>query len=243
MWMSSEEPSKEPGPETPAPETDEGTPAAAPEVEEPVSTPEEEPSAEEEYEELIEPEKPPKPRKKRGHLGAIITVVVILIILVVWTILSPRILPSEGKTYVEESSDYATLANFTGSHTSWAANTTWGISVSGPRAANASEPFSLSVLVTKVSEKPSNFWFRGTSISVTNMSVLRNGTPLASLTNKTDLGFGLLGTLNLSIADPGVYSLQVTVQFMVYVDMRIGFLPVEKINLAPLDLKTIIINP
>jgi len=216
---------------------------AATEVEDAVPAPDEQPSAEEEYEELIEPEKPSKPRKKRKHIGAIVTVVVVLVILVAWTFLSPKILPQEGRTYVK-SSTYANLANFTGDLKSWAATTTWGISVSGPNSVSANQTFSLLILVTKVTEQPRNFWFRGTAITITNMTILDSGGRiLASLGNTSDLGFGKAGTLRLQLANPGNYSLKATVQFLVYVDMRIGFLPVQKINLEePLELKPITVR-
>lgn len=242
--MSSEEPGAEREPEAATPTTEEA-PAPAPEaeqVEEPVPAPEEERTTEEEYEELIVPEKPLKPRKKRKHIGAIITVVIILIILVIWTLASPKILVQQGRTYVD-SPEFANLGNFTGYHNSWAANTTWGISVSGEDNVTVNETFSLQILVTKVSERPSNFWFRGTAITVTNMTVLNeSGRILAMLGDKSDLGFGKAGTLDLSLNSTGNHTLKVTVQFLVYIDMRIGFLPVEKINLEPLELRQIQVN-
>lgn len=243
--MSSQEPGEEGDSGAVAPQTDEAAPPAAPEaaeVEEPVAVPDEGASTEAEYEELIVPEKVAKPRKKRKHIGAIITVVVILLILVAWTVASPKILTVEGATYVN-SSVYANLGNFTGFHKSWAANTTWGISVSGDDNVSVNETFPILILVTKVKEKPSNFWFRGTAISITNMTVRDGaGVILALLGNKSDLGFGKAGTLNLKFSNPGNYSLSVTVQFLVYVDMRIGFLPVEKINLEPLELNPIVVT-
>jgi len=242
--MNSQEPSGDASNEDAVPAKDEEVPAEEA-VEEPVATPEDELSTEEQYEELIEPEKPRKIRKPRGrpkHLGAIITVVVILIILIVWTLVSPKILPSVGVTYVE-SPVYANLANFSAEHQSWAALTEWGISVSGPDNVSANETFTLQVLVTKISEEPRNFWFRGTAITLTSMTVIdENGTVLSSMSNKSDHQYGKLATISLSIKDPGSYVLKVTGQFLVYVDMRIGFLPVEKINLAPLELNPIVVG-
>jgi len=239
--VSSKEPGSEEESESAAPVVEEEIPAEK-EAEEEVPAREEERSVDEEYEELIEPEKPKKPRKKRKHIGAIITVIVILIILLVWTVASPKILVQSGMTYVDSAS-YANLGNFTGSHKSWAANTTWGISVSGPDAVDANETFSLFVLVTKVAETPANFWFRGTAISITNVSVLDSGGDiLGSMTNRSDLGFGKGATVKLSLPVLGNTTLKVTVQFLVYVDMRLGFLPVEKINLEPLELEPILVS-
>ncbi len=230
------------GSENPGDEGSEVPPAdseKAPEVdvEEPVTEPSEEPSTEEQYEELVEPEKPSKPRKKRKHLGAIITVAVILIILLVWTILSPGIMPVEGDLYIN-SSTYANLGSFNQTLSSWAATTNWGVSVSGPSNVSANQTLTFLVLISKVSEKPSNFWFRGTAITITNMTIIdsESGRILTTMANKSDLGYGKLATLKLSFASPGSYALSVTGQFLVYVDMRIGFLPVEKINLEPFKL-------
>ncbi len=230
--MSSENPSPEESPET-------ATPPAEPEPEEPVEEPVQEPAgetSEDQYEELVEPEKPEKPRKKRRHLGAIVTVIVILVILLLWTVLSPRIMPEQSTTYVNPSSSYATLGSFNETRQSWAATTNWGISVSGPENVTANTTFTILVLISKVSEKSSNFWFRGTAISITNMTLTYTGGGLvAKMSNKTDLGYGKLAAIRASLPH-GTYSLSVTGQFLVYVDMRIGFLPVEKINIEPFQL-------
>lgn len=243
--MNSKEPGAEGEPEveTTTPE-EQPVPAPEPEeAEEPVSAPEEPPSAEEEYEELIVPEKPIKPRKKRKHVGAYITVAVILIILVAWTLASPKLLAAQGRTYVD-SGYYANLGDFAGYHKNWAANTTWGISVRGEDNVTVNETFTISILITKVSEKPNNFWFRGTAIAITNMSVLdEDNRTIALLNNKSDPGYGKEGTLVLSLSTLGDHTLKVKAQFLVYVDMRIGFLPVEKIDLQPLELRPIRANP
>lgn len=238
--MSSENPS--PGEEPPE------DVEAAPEpqsVEEPVTEPAEEALPEEEYEELIEPEKPRKPRKKTRHLGAIITVIVILIILVLWTVLSPRLLPVEGTIYVN-SDAYANLGSFNETLKSWVATTNWGISVSTPDAIvsqdNATVPANQTimvlVLISKVSERPSNFWFRGTAVTITNMTLIdsKSGVIVSTMANKSHLGYGEIATLKFSL-EPGRHSLSLTGQFLVYVGMRIGFLPVEKINLEPFELE------
>ncbi len=223
------------------------------EVEEPVTEPVGETAPEDEYEELIEPEKPKKPRKKRKHLGAIITVIAIIVILVVWTLLSPRIMPSEGMTYVN-SSTYANLGSFNDTLKSWAAITTWGVSAGTPSGIVSAENVTIAagqtitilVLVSKVSEKPGNFWFRGTAASMTNLTVIdkKTGVIVASMTNKSHLAYGELGTLKLSLP-AGHYDLKVMGQFLVYVDMRIGFLPVEKVSFGgevPFDLKELVIS-
>ncbi len=226
--------------EAPPPEAEKQPEPA--EVEEPVAEPAEEPAPEEEYEELIEPEKPKKPRKKSRHLGAIITVIVILVVLLLWTVLSPRILPSQGMTYVE-STTYANLASFNDTLKSWAATTTWGVSAGTPSATSSSaltavvpanETILILVLISKVSEKPSNFWFRGTAVSITNMTLVNSDTGgiVATMTNKSHLGYGELATFKFSLA-PGHHNLSLAGEFLVYVDMRIGFLPVEKVSLDP----------
>jgi len=237
MPMSSEEPGPEQNNEVTPPSPDEGPPA--PGVEEPVIAPPEEVPLGEEYEELIEPEEPAKPRKKRKHVGAIIFVVIIIIILLTWTLLSPKIMPVQGTTYVD-SATYANLASFNGTRDTWAGTTTWGISVSGPTSAAVNQTISIMVLITKISEDPGNFWFRGTAITVTNVTVLDSeGTILATMGNRSDLGFGKAGTVRLSFPHAGDHTLKVTAQFLVYVDMRIGYLPVEKINIEPLELEPI----
>jgi hypothetical protein len=238
--MSSENPS----PAEVPPADVEAAPEPQP-VEEPVIEPAEGTLPEEEYEELIEPEKPRKPRKKTKHLGAIITVIVILVILVLWTVLGPRLLPVEGTTYVN-SSTYANLGSFNETLKSWAATTNWGISVSTPDAivsadnatVAANQTITILVLVSKVSEKPGNFWFRGTAVSITNMTLIDSdsGVIVSTMTNKSHLGYGEIATLKFSLK-PGNYNLSLTGQFLVYVGMRIGFLPVEKINLEPFELE------
>ena len=222
-----------------------------PEIEEPVSEPTEEAPVEEEYEELIEPEKTKKPRKKRNHLGAIITAIAVLIVLVLWTVLSPRIMPAEGTTYID-SETYANLGSFNDTLKSWAATTTWGISAGTPSGTisensatvPANETITLLVLVSKVSERPGNFWFRGTAVSITNMTLLdaSTGVIVTTMTNKSHLGYGEVATLKFSLG-PGHYNLKLTGQFLVYVDMRIGFLPVEKVSFGgeePFDLKELV---
>ena len=234
------------------PSLDEVPPAdveAAPEpqgVEEPVIEPVEETPPEEEYEELIEPEKPQKPRKKTRHLGAVITVIVVLVILILWTVFTPKLLPVEGTIYVD-SNAYANLGSFNETLKSWAATTNWGISVSSPDAnvtadrtatVPANQTIIIMVLVSKVSERPSNFWFRGTAVSITNMTIIDSdtGVIVSTMANKSRLGYGAVATLKFSL-EPGHYNLSLTGQFLVYVGMRIGFLPVEKISLEPFELE------
>lgn len=234
--MSSEQPSSDVVEEPPPP-----PPAEKAEPEKPAEKPSEE-EWKEDYDEMITPEKPAKPKKKR-HWGGIIVVVIVIIALVIWTVLSPNIMPEKGDTYTS-SPTYANLGNYTGYRDIWAGNMTWGISISGPTTGNVGSELTLTVLVTKVYERPGNWFFRGTSIDLQNVSVFKtDGTFLASMSNKSDLGYGVSATVHLNFADNGSYQLQVYVKFMVYEMMRIGFMPLETVQVTPgVDLDTIVIT-
>lgn len=188
----------------------------------------------EDYDELVEPEKPIRPRKP-VHWGGIIVVVAIILIIIVWTIMSPKILPVEASTYISSPS-YASLGDFTGYRDIWAGNTTWGLSISGPANGNVSEQMQFMVLVTKVSEKPGNWFLRGTSIELRNVSIfLKDGTYLGSMTNHTDHGFGISATVPVTFTSAGSFELYVHAKFLVYEVMRIGFIPLEMVSIPVAD--------
>ncbi len=188
----------------------------------------------EDYDELVEPEKPSRPRK-HVHWGGIIIVVAIILIIVVWTVLSPKILPVEGDTYIS-SDRYASLGDFTGYRDIWAGNTSWGLSISGPVNGTANESMQFMVLLTKVSEKPGNWFLRGTSIELRNVSIfLKDGTFLGSMTNHTDHGFGVSATVPVKFTSTGSFDLYVQAKFLVSEVMRIGFIPLEMVNIPMVD--------
>lgn len=94
-----------------------------------------------------------------------------------------------------------------------------------------------------MSERPGNFFFRGAAVAITNVSVFESdGTFLAKMSSGTNLGFGKLATVKLAFASNGTYHLYVTAKFTVYMDMRIGFFPLETVTIsagAPLSLEPI----
>src|SRR5512136_2067506 len=237
--LSSEQPSndvvEEPPPPPPPPEPETKAPDAS------AQKPSEE-AWKEDYDEMITPEKPTKPQKKR-HWGGIIVVAIVLILLLVWTILSPDVMPQESDKYTT-SPTYANLGNYTGYRHIWAGNMTWGISIRGPTSVVAGTPMVITVLVTKIYEQPGNWFFRGTSVDLKNVSVFKlDGTYLASMSNSTDLGFGVSATVNLNITQSGNCSLYVYVKFTVYEMMRIGFMPLETVQVTPgVDLKQITVT-
>ncbi|MEM3049866.1 MAG: hypothetical protein QXT42_03985, partial [Thermoplasmata archaeon] len=200
----------------------------------PAATPSEDEDVwKEDYEEHIdaepEPELKPRKRRGRGRLATII-IVIVLLFMVVWTLASPDIVPQSGEVYTD-SPRYANLGSYLGWRATWAANTTWGISVGGGNTTSTGEVLNIRVLITKVEEHPGNWFMRGTAITLRNVSVYNaDGVFMASMSNWTDLGFGLAATVPLVFSDPGVYELYVYVRFMVFIDMRIGFLPVEAIE-------------
>jgi len=237
--LSSEQPKPDISPEEPAatqapvPSSKKTGPAEA------ASTSEED-VWKEDYEELIEPEKQPTPRRrKKMPLGAILTTLAIVIALVAWTILSPGIMPQQGDTYTN-SPIHASWGNYTGYRDIWAGNMTWGASVSGHATSAGNRSVEITVLVTKVFERPGNWFFRGTAISLKNASVyigsLDNATFLASMNSTTEHDYGDSATIAVSFAGPGVYDVFVKVRFMVYEVMRIGFIPLESVNMRAVYL-------
>lgn len=194
----------------------------------------------EDYEELIEPEKRPTPRGHRTMpWGGILTTLAIVAALVAWTILSPGVMPQQGDTYTR-SPIHASWGNYTGYRDIWAGNMTWGVSVSGHATSAGNLSVEITVLVTKVSERPGNWFFRGTAISLKNVSVfigpLDNATFLASMTSATKHDYGVSATIPATFGGPGVYELLIKVRFMVYEVMRIGFIPLESVNVYPVYL-------
>ncbi len=229
--MTSENPPSEPisTDEPPPPPPDETPPAPSPE---PPQPPQQDDAWAENYEEHVDAEEPPTPKAKRKkrHYGGMILLVFIVALLIVWTVLSPGVLPQSDGTY--QSGAYATLGSFSGYVDTWAGNSTWALSVSGEENATVGSSSSLSVLVTKVSEKPSNAWFRGTWINLNNASLYSaDGVFIASMSNKTDIGFGTLATVPFSLRQAGDHELYVFVKFTIYADMRIGFLPTKAVEM------------
>ena len=228
--MSSENSEVEPI-DVPPPPPEELPPPPPPEPE----APEPEPAAgkrkdawEEDYEEHIKPEKPMKPRKRR-HYGGIVIVVTIIVILVLWTFLSPKVMPQAGETYMS-SQRYANLGSYIGYRDIWAGNMTWGFSISGPNTTHVGTVITISVLVTKVYEKPGNFFFRGSWISLKNVSIYSdNDTWLASMSNYTVGDFGPTASIPVSFDTTGEHDLYVRAKFLAYMDMRIGFMPLESV--------------
>jgi hypothetical protein len=189
----------------------------------------------EEYERETEQVKPKRPR----HLGGIIITVAIILFMVIWTVLSPAVLPQAGTTYLD-SDRYANLGDYTGDRDIWwlgnsvhVGSMTWGVSMSGEQNVSANETATFDILVTKVTEEPGSFWFRGTAVKLKNVSLyLDDGTYLGSMTNQTKLGFGPLATVSVEFPDPGSQDLQVFISFTVYTIMRIGYLPLETVEIT-----------
>jgi len=191
----------------------------------------------EDYDELVVTEEPVKPRrKKKRRYGGIIALVVVIIILVVWTFISPDVLPETGTAYTE-SPTYSNLGHFIGYRDIWAGNMSWGLCFSGPATASVDEVIEVKVLFVKISEEAGNFFFVGASISLRNVSIFiddgLNGTYLASMTNVTDLGYGISATLRFSFDAPGTYSLYLHWKFLVNQVMRIGYIPLEMLTTDP----------
>lgn len=186
----------------------------------------------EDYEGLIEPE-PVKRRRKPPfrHWGSVIVLVIVLIILVAWTVASPSVLESVGDTYVT-SGVYAKWGNYTGVRDIWSGNVTWGVSIRGTPTSPDNRSIELKVLVTKVSETTSSWFLRGTSIEMRNVSAYdENGTLLGTMIGHADLGYGAEATVPISFSESGTYLVFVKIKFMVYETMRIGFLPLETVQI------------
>lgn len=199
----------------------------------------------EDYEELIEPDRPTKrPRAKKIPWGGIVVTLILIVVLVAWTVLSPNILPQEADTYTG-SPTHASWGTYTGYRSIWAGNMTWGVSVSGHATSAGNRSIEITVLVTKVYEKPGNWFFKGTAISLRNVSVyigpLDTATYLASIDNKTEHEYGVSATGPVSFVNPGEYSLLVKVRFLVYEVMRIGFIPLESVNIFPVYIDSSVV--
>ena len=232
-----------------------GTEAVEEELPPPPPEPEPEPEAaepkdfeyehswDEDYEEHIDGKElpPPKPDKKRGY-GGLIVIIIIILILILWTVFSPKILPEVGSTYVE-SHHYANLGNYVGDRDIWAGEMVWGVAISGPSNATVGETIDITVMVTKISEKPGNWFFEGTAVSLRNVSFYdENGTFVAEMSNWTSEDIGLVATVPVSFDYPDSYYLYVYVKFLVTMDMRIGFLPLESVEIpqAYLDVPIVV---
>ena len=197
--------------------------------------PPEEAWLEEFEEEIIEPEKPVKRKKRRRGYGKFIVLAIVLIILLAWTVLSPDVMPQVGDVYTA-SEAYANLGNFTGYRDMWAGNMTWGLSIRGPNSTQAGGELDIYVLITKVYEDPGNPFFKGTWFTLENVSVFLDdgsdeGVYLASMANYTSLDYGMDAMVPLTFSVAGSYDLMVHAKITVYMDMWIGFLPLESVNM------------
>jgi hypothetical protein len=207
----------------------------------------------EDYDDVIEPseeervqaapETSPKEKPKKKHWAGIITVIVIILLLLLWTLLSPKVMSPQGTTYVNSTAQYASLGNFTGERNIWTGDVTWGVSVGGKNNTNAGTPIDFKVLITKVSESPSNFFFRGIGISITNCTLWDlNGTYIAKFSSLHDLGFGKMAIINTTLP-VGNHDLYVSVKFTEYEVMRLGFIPLESVQVEKVFLSSIHISP
>ena len=186
----------------------------------------------ESYEEHVDAkETPPPKRRKRKRHGGLIVLAIVIIFLVLWTLLSPKVQPEVGDTYLR-SQRYASLGGFAGTVDTWAGDVTFALSVSGSSSAAVGAQEQLSVLVTKVSENASNMWFRGTWMSLRNVSLYdADGTYLSGMSNKTDIGFGPVATVPITFSQAGDHEVYVHAKFIVYVDMLIGFVPLKAVQM------------
>jgi hypothetical protein len=101
--------------------------------------------------------------------------------------------------------------------------------------------FVLDVLLTKISENTSNWFMRGFAATLSNMSVfLDDGTFLASMSNSTTLGYGIMGTIPVTMPGPGNYTVYVYAKFTMFEAMRIGFLPVKAVEIRAAYLNDIV---
>jgi len=223
---------------------------------EPASEPVEESPKEgawkEDYDDVIEPsedervqaapETSPKEKPKKKHWAGIIAVIVIVVLLLLWTLLSPKVMSTQGATYVD-SPKYANLGNFTGARNIWTGDVNWGVSVSGHNNTTEGTPIDFKVLVTKISERPGNFFFRGIGISITNCTLWDlNGTYIAKLSSLQDLGFGKMAIINATLP-VGVHDLYISVKFTEYEVMRLGFIPLESVLVEKVFLSSIDVGP
>ncbi len=199
----------------------------------------------EDYEEHIDAEEPPisKPKKaKPRRYGAAVVLVIVIVFLILWTVLSPRVLPQAGDLYMR-SARYANLTGNSVDVDTYAGNATWAVSVSlmgGSDHAVPGEHINVTVLLTKVSETPSNFWFIGFGVQLKNVSILdENGSFLAKMTNSSDFGFGPIVTISLTVPqnqpDYSRWNLIAYLRFLMFTDMRIGYLPVLDVEINPVS--------
>ncbi|MCU0852830.1 MAG: hypothetical protein MUC90_06230 [Thermoplasmata archaeon] len=217
-----EPPLEEPPPPPPADELPEGDIPALDEA------------FKEDYDALVIQDEPVRPkRKKKRKYGGIIVLAVVIFILLAWTLVSPDVMPETGTVYTE-STTYSNLGHFIGYRDIWAGNMSWGLCFSGPNTTSVNEVIEIKVLIVKISEEPGNFFFVGTSISLRNVSIfIEDGTYLASMTNLTDLGYGISVTLRFSLDAPGTYVLYLHWKFLVNQMMRIGYIPLEMLTTDP----------
>jgi len=186
----------------------------------------------EDYEDDIDADEPPPPRpkKRRRHRGALVLAVIVLIIIIAWTAFAPEVMP-EAPTAPPNPS-YSNLSRFAGTIDTYAGSSTWSLFVGGPENVSAGQGFDLLVLISKTYDRPANWWFTGTSITLKNVSALdSNSSFVSAMTDKEDLGHGLLLTVPVMFASPGDYELYVFVKFIIYSDMRIGFLPTKAVEM------------
>ena len=235
------EPEEPAAPEPAAPEP--APPEVAPVEEAPAPPPPEEVKEPEdwaeEFEKETEQEKKEKKSKKKRHWGSLIVVIIIVLFLVIWTLLSPKVLPEAGPTYIY-SDTYANLGHFTGERDIWwlgsaihVGNTTWGLSIGGDDNGTVNAPPTISVMVSKVDEGAGNWWFRGTAIKLSNVSLfLEDGTYVASMDTRTEGTFGPVGEIHPDFGAVGNYTCYVYVRFTVYEDMRIGYIPLETVDMT-----------
>ncbi len=235
--MSSETPNPDsistvPGPPEPAAPAATAGPGPEPSADVSRTSPEEE-----WIEEYEEEQVPARPKKKR-HWGSIVAVTVVIVFMVVWTVLSPSVLSQAGTTYVDSDS-YADMGNYTGERDIWwlgksihVVRTVWGVSISGDRNATVGEPAEYSVLITKVEEALGSFWFRGTSVNLKEVTMYdSDGNLLGEMYGKTQLDFGPLGHVTATFDQPGQYECHLVVKLRVYAEMRIGFIPLEDVEI------------
>lgn len=231
LELSSEKPGEGVLEEIPPPE-----PELEPEAEPVPERPADELSWDEDYDQHMDVEElpPPKPKKKKKRTGLLIVVLVIVIFLVIWTVLSPEIMPEVGDTYITDDY-YANLGNYTGYREIWAGNMTWGVAIRGPTSTTVGTTINISVLLTKVFEKPGNWFFRGTAVSLRNVSFYHDNfgsiSCVGTMSNWTHEEMGLVATVPIVLDQPGSYYLYLSMRFMVFMDMRIGYLPLETVDI------------
>ena len=86
--------------------------------------------------------------------------------------------------------------------------------------------------LTKVYEKPGNWFFRGTTVTLNNVSLFgMDGSYIAGMSNWTNVGYGLMATIPVTFAANGTYDLYVYAKFTVYEVMRIGYIPLEAVQI------------